>query len=81
MPLSPAREDLLHALCQVQNHPLYTHQDILTITGCGMSDDEVRAHLESCIVGIAAYNLRQIDNLLLIDETAKPARKSARKAA
>ena len=43
--MTPTRQDLLAALSQIQNHPACVNQDILTITGCGMTDDEVRAHL------------------------------------
>lgn len=54
--MTPARQDLIQALTLVQNHQVYAHQDILTITGCGMTDDEVRAHLEACMTGIANFN-------------------------
>lgn len=54
--MTPTRQDLLNALCQIQNHPVFAHQDILTITGCGMSDDEVRAHIERQFLTIAEIN-------------------------
>jgi hypothetical protein len=41
------RQDLLNALAQIQNHPACINQDIMTITACGMTDDEVRAHIEA----------------------------------
>lgn len=50
------RKDLLQALTQIQNHPAFDHQDILTITGCGMTDDEVRAHIERQFQTIAEIN-------------------------
>lgn len=50
------RKDLLQALCQIQNHPAHNHHDILTITGCGMTDDEVAAHLEANFSHIARYS-------------------------
>lgn len=40
------RKDLIQALSQIQNHPTFANVDILTITGCGMTDDEVRDHIE-----------------------------------
>lgn len=54
--MTPTRQDLLNALCQIQNHPAFANQDILTITGCGMSDDEVRDHIERQFVTIAEIN-------------------------
>jgi hypothetical protein len=56
MLMTPARKDLLAALCQIQNHPAFTHQDILTITGCGMTDFEVRAHIDACMTSVANFN-------------------------
>lgn len=53
--MTAARKDLLEALCQIQNHEAFEHQDILTITGCGMTDDEVRAHIEACLGRIARF--------------------------
>jgi hypothetical protein len=50
------RRDLLEALTQIQNHPVLSNVDILTITGCGMSDDEVRAHIEANMAFIATRN-------------------------
>lgn len=50
------RRDLISALSQIQNHPAFANQDILTITGCGMSDDEVRAHIERQFVTVAEIN-------------------------
>lgn len=50
------RRDLIEALTQIQNHPALYSVDILTITGCGMSDDEVRAHIEANMAFIAARN-------------------------
>ena len=44
--MTETRRDLIDALIQVQNHPIHSHHDILTITGCGMDDAEVRKHLE-----------------------------------
>jgi hypothetical protein len=71
MALSETRKDLLKALTQVQNHPAFRNVDILTITGCGMTDDEVRAHLEANITHIANFNFEQAQ---------QPARKSRRAA-
>jgi len=72
MALSAARQDLLNALAQVQNHPACIDQDIMTITGCGMTDDEVRRHLEVNIEWIAKWNFL---------EAQKPAKRNRRKAA
>ena len=72
MALSETRKDLLQALTQVQNHPAFRNVDILTITGCGMTDDEVRAHLEVNINHIANWNFEQAQ---------QPVRKSRRRAA
>lgn len=54
--MSPTRQDLIQALGQIQNHPAFVHQDILTITGCGMTDDEVRAHIDCCMTSVANFN-------------------------
>lgn len=54
--MTSRRTDLLQALTQVQNHPAHSHHDILTITGCGMSDDEVAAHLEANFAQIARWS-------------------------
>lgn len=54
--MTPTRQDLIQALCQIQNHPFFANVDILTITGCSMSDDEVRAHIESQFTHIANRN-------------------------
>jgi len=70
--MTEARKDLIAALGQIQNHPAFAHQDILTITGCGMTDAEVRAHIEACMVHVANFNF----------EAAQTApRRRARKAA
>ena len=53
------RKDLLEALCQIQNHPFFANVDIMTITGCGMTDDEVRTHIEVNIAHIAVRNFEQ----------------------
>lgn len=74
--MTEARKDLLAALGQIQNHPAFANQDIMTITGCGMSDDEVRAHIEANLEYIAKFNLRQIE-----EKNAKLAARRARKAA
>ena len=50
------RQDLIQALVQVQDHPAHSHHDILTITGCGMSDAEVAAHLEANFTQIARWS-------------------------
>jgi hypothetical protein len=57
--MTPTRQDLLEALCQIQNHPALSNVDILTITGCGVSDDEVRAHIEANMAFIAQRNFEQ----------------------
>jgi hypothetical protein len=49
------RKELIRALGIVQNHPFYRHQDILTITGCEMTDEQVRNHLDGCIRGIGKF--------------------------
>jgi Fe2+ or Zn2+ uptake regulation protein len=59
MALTETRKDLLQALTQVQNHPAHNHHDILTITGCGMTDDEVRAHIETNVEQIINWNMEQ----------------------
>ena len=69
--MTPTRQDLIEALGQIQNHPAHNHHDILTITGCGMSDEEVRAHIEASVEQIINWNIEQAN---------KPARKM-RKAA
>jgi hypothetical protein len=69
--MTPTRQDLIQALCMIQNHPAHNHHDILTITGCGMTDQEVRGHIESNVQQIIDWNLEQ---------ASKPARKT-RKAA
>lgn len=56
MSFTPARIDLLSALGQIQNHPCFEHQDIMTITGCGMTDDEVRQHIESSMARIGRWS-------------------------
>lgn len=53
------RADLISALTQVQNHQSNRDRDILSITGCGMTNAEVRAHLEVCIGQIADWNFEQ----------------------
>jgi len=53
------RQDLIQALSQIQNHPAHNHHDILTITGCGMSNDEVRAHIEANVQQIIDWNMEQ----------------------
>ncbi len=50
------RKDLIQALSQIQNHPAFANVDILTITGCGMTDDEVRDHIERQFQTIAEIN-------------------------
>jgi hypothetical protein len=57
--MTSQRQDLLQALCQIQNHPACVNQDIMTITGCGMSDDEVRAHIEANLRWIAKFNFEK----------------------
>lgn len=54
--MTSRRQDLLQALTQVQNHPAHSHHDILTITGCGMTDDEVARHLEANFEQIAHWS-------------------------
>jgi hypothetical protein len=70
--MTPARQDLLSALSQIQNHPACVNQDILTITGCGMTDDEVRAHIEANLNWIAKFNF---------EKAQEAPRRRARKAA
>lgn len=50
------RQNLLQALSQIQNHPVHSHHDILTITGCGMSDAEVERHIEANFAQIARWS-------------------------
>ena len=57
--MTEARQDLLTALGSIQNHRFFAHQDIMTITGCGMSDDEVREHIERQLKWIAERNFRE----------------------
>jgi hypothetical protein len=57
--MTETRKDLLQALTQIQNHPAFVHQDILTITGCGMSDHEVRAHIDACMTSVANFNFEK----------------------
>lgn len=54
--MTAARKDLIQALSQIQNHPAFANVDILTITGCGMTDDEVRDHIERQFKTIAEIN-------------------------
>lgn len=70
--MTPVRQDILKALAQVQNHPAFHNVDIMTITGCGMTDDEVRNHLEANIEFIGKWNF---------EEAQKPAKRNRRKAA
>ena len=56
--MTPTRQDLLAALGQIQNHPSCVNQDIMTITGF-MTDDEVRAHIETNLSWIARSNFEQ----------------------
>lgn len=70
--MTPARQDLLEALGQIQNHPFLANVDIMTITGCGMSDDEVRRHIDVNIAYIARRNF---------EEAQEMPRRRARKAA
>jgi hypothetical protein len=49
------RADLLSALAQIQNHPMYEHQDIMTFTAL-MNDDEVRLHIERNMAGIGRWS-------------------------
>lgn len=71
--MTPARQDLLNALTQVQNHRHLANVDIMSITGCGMSDDEVRAHIDANIAFIARRNFEEAQE--------QPRRRRARKAA
>jgi hypothetical protein len=71
--MTPARQDLLQALGQIQNHPACINQDIMSITGCGMSDDEVRAHIEANLSWIAKFNFEKAQE--------EPRRRRVRKAA
>jgi hypothetical protein len=57
--MTPARSDLIAALVQIQNHPACVNQDILSITGCGMTDDEVREHIEANFRWIAKFNFEK----------------------
>ena len=54
--MTQTRKDLLQALTQIQNHPAHSHHDILTITGCEMSDAEVRQHIDANMTHIAHYS-------------------------
>ena len=67
------RQDLIEALGQIQNHPFFAHQDIMTITGCGMTDDQVRDHIEANLSYIARRNFEEAQ--------IAPRRRRARKAA
>jgi len=49
------RQALIQALGHVQNHPMYAHQDIMTICGF-MTDDEILEHLETNLRGVANYS-------------------------
>ncbi len=68
--MTAARQDLLQALGQIQNHPFFANVDIMTITGCGMTDDEVRQHIECQFSHIADRNFREA-------QEAPPRRKAA----
>jgi len=57
--MTKIRQDLIQALSLIQNHPACINQDILTITGCGMTDDEVRAHIEANLRWIATFNFEK----------------------
>jgi hypothetical protein len=54
--MTPRRKDLLAALSQVQNHEVFQNIDILTITGCDMTDDEVATHLEHHLDRVARWS-------------------------
>jgi hypothetical protein len=70
--MTPVRQDLLQSLSQIQNHPACVNQDIMTITGCGMSDDEVRAHIEANLSWIARWNFEKAN-----EEPRRRARRAA----
>jgi hypothetical protein len=57
--MTSQRQDLLEALSMIQNHEAHSHHDIMTITACGMSDDEVRAHLEWNMAMISRWSEKQ----------------------
>ena len=62
MTMNSNRQDLLDALSQIQNHAACVNQDIMTITACGMTDDQVRDHIEANLRWIAKFNFEQAQN-------------------
>ena len=58
--MTTTRQDLISALSQIQNHPAFANQDILTITGCGMTDDEVRFHIEASMSRIGRWSEKPV---------------------
>jgi len=54
MAISATRLDLLGALWQIQNHPLFRTVDIVTSAASPkVSDQQVRNHIEGCLRAIA----------------------------
>jgi hypothetical protein len=54
MAISATRLDLLGALWQIQNHPIFRTVDIVTSAASPkVSDQQVRNHIESCMRAIA----------------------------
>lgn len=52
--MTEARLDLLGALWQIQNHPLFRTVDIVTgAASQKVSDQQVRNHIEGCMRAIA----------------------------
>jgi hypothetical protein len=43
--MTKERQALLEVLVKIQNQPCNSNRDIMTITGCGMTDQEVRDHI------------------------------------
>lgn len=53
------RKFLLRTLGNVQNHPVHSYHNIMTITGCGMTDDEVAKHLAACVAQVDRHEARE----------------------
>lgn len=57
MAISETRLDLLGALFQIQNHPLFRTVDIVTsAANPKVSDQQVRNHIEGCMRAIARFS-------------------------
>jgi hypothetical protein len=54
------RQDLLQALTQIQNHPVHSHHDILSIHGCAplSTEAQLRQAIEDNMAAVIKYSNR-----------------------